>query len=45
MALSKITISLTERQLTYLRQEAERLGVAVSDIIRRIIDQQMEAKR
>jgi hypothetical protein len=31
-------VSLTHPQIAYLREEAKRLGVSVSEVIRRIID-------
>ena len=37
-------ITLTEPQLEFLRLEADRLGISVSDLIRRIVDQFREAK-
>lgn len=37
-------ISLTEPQSDYLRAEAKRLGVSVSDLIRRIVDAYREQK-
>lgn len=39
----RLSISLTEPQLAFLRAEAERLGISVADLIRRIIDQHREA--
>lgn len=39
MAMAKQMVSLTDPQVVYLRTEAGRLGISVSDLIRRIIDQ------
>lgn len=44
MAMHKQMVSLTEPQITFLKAEAERLGISVSDLIRRIIDQYREAR-
>lgn len=44
MAMNKRMISLTDPQVDFLRQEAERLGISVSDLIRRIIDAYREGK-
>lgn len=33
------SLTLTKPQLDYLRDEAERLGITVADLIRRIVDQ------
>ena len=38
------SVTLSRPQADYLRQEAERLGISVSDLIRRIIDQHREGK-
>jgi hypothetical protein len=37
-------ISLTEPQDAFLKREAERLGISVADLIRRIIDLYREGK-
>ncbi|TJW49579.1 MAG: ribbon-helix-helix protein, CopG family [Mesorhizobium sp.] len=42
MAMHKQMISLTQPQIDFLRQEAARLDISVSDLIRRIIDQHRE---
>lgn len=44
MAMNKRMISFTEPQEAYLKQEAERLGISVSDLVRRIVDQHRESK-
>ena len=40
--MHKQMISLTDPQIAYLRAEAKRLGITVSDLVRRIIDQHRE---
>ena len=37
-------ISLTKPQADYLKSEAKRLGISVSDLIRRVIDAYREGK-
>jgi Ribbon-helix-helix protein, copG family len=39
MNTKRQSVTLSEPQVTYLQAEAERLGISVSDLIRRIIDQ------
>lgn len=39
----KQSISFTKPQIEYLRAAAERLGITVGDMVRRIIDQHREA--
>jgi hypothetical protein len=36
--MKKKLISLTERQADYLDTEAKRLGISVSELVRRILD-------
>jgi hypothetical protein len=36
--MSRQMVSLTSPQISFLKEEAARLGVSVSDLIRRIID-------
>jgi hypothetical protein len=36
------SVTLTDPQLVFLKKEAKRLGISVSDLIRRIIDQYRE---
>ena len=38
------SITLTAPQLAFLQKEAERLGITVSDLVRRIIDSYREGK-
>jgi hypothetical protein len=44
MAMNKRMISLTDPQVEFLQREAGRLGISVSDLIRRIIDAHREGK-
>ena len=37
--MDRMSISLSKPQRAYLRAEAERLGISIGDLIRRIIDQ------
>lgn len=41
---SRISVPLTTPQDAYLRAEAERLGISIADVIRRIIDAYRESK-
>lgn len=41
---SVLTARITAPQLAFLRQEAERLGIAVGELVRRIIDQYREGR-
>ena len=45
MKMHQTVISLTQPQLAFLRAEAQRLGISVSDLIRRIVDQHRETLR
>jgi hypothetical protein len=38
MAMHKQMIALTHPQIAFLRLEADRLGISVADLIRRILD-------
>ena len=44
MAMQKRMISLTDPQVTFLSEEAKRLGISVADLIRRIVDQYRETR-
>lgn len=37
-------VNLTDPQVEYLKREASRLDISVSDLVRRIIDQYREGK-
>ena len=41
---SKQSVALTKPQKEFLVIEADRLGITIADLIRRIIDQHREAK-
>ena len=43
--MTKQMISFTDPQISYLRKEAKRLGISVAELVRRIIDRHIEAKR
>jgi hypothetical protein len=43
-AVSRVSVPLTSPQDAYLRAEAERLGVSIAEVIRRIIDSYRESK-
>jgi ribbon-helix-helix CopG family protein len=38
------SVTLTAPQLGFLKQEAERLGISISDLVRRIIDAYREGR-
>jgi hypothetical protein len=42
--MERITFSLPSPQMTWLHREAERLGVTIGELLRRLIDQVREAK-
>jgi hypothetical protein len=44
METPRQSITFTIPQLNFLKKEAKRLGISVSDLIRRIIDQYREGK-
>jgi predicted DNA-binding ribbon-helix-helix protein len=44
METSRQSVTLTAPQFAFLKKEAKRLGISVSDLIRRIIDQYREEK-
>ncbi len=41
--MTKHMVSLTDPQAAYLKAEAQKLGISVADLIRRIIDQHRSA--
>ena len=45
MKMHQTVISLTQPQRAFLRAEAQRLGISVSDLIRRIVDRHRETLR
>lgn len=44
MGMHKQMVSLTEPQIAFLKKEAKRLGISVSDLIRRIVDEWREGR-
>jgi hypothetical protein len=42
--MERITISLPPPQMSWLRREAERLGVTIGELLRRILDQVRDSK-
>ena len=42
--MKRTSLFLTERQLQKLTKEAEKLGIAVAELIRRILDEHIESK-
>lgn len=40
----RMTISFTKPQMAFLKAEADRLGITVADLIRRIVDQYREGR-
>jgi len=44
-AVRRQTVTFTQPQYDWLREEAERLGISVSDLLPRIVDERRERKR
>ena len=42
--MKKTIISLTERQMTAIAEEAKRVGISKSELIRRFLDRQLDLK-
>lgn len=42
--MDRITISLPEPQMLWIKREAKRLGVTIGELLRRIIDQVRDSK-
>lgn len=40
----RMSISFTAPQLAFLKEEAERLGITVAELVRRIIDEHREKR-
>ncbi len=38
------TFSITQKQMIYLKERADALGISIADVFRRIIDEHMENK-
>jgi hypothetical protein len=45
MKLQRQMVQFTEPQLDYLRKEAARLGVSISELVRRVIDEHREKRQ
>lgn len=43
MAMPKIMISITTRQLIWLQQQCDRLNIAQAEVIRRLMDERIDA--
>jgi hypothetical protein len=43
--MARMSLTMTEPQLVWLRREAKKLGITVADLIRRIIDQNRVEQR
>jgi hypothetical protein len=41
----RMSVTFTEPQLAFLKVEADRLGVSIADLIRRIVDRYREDRR
>jgi hypothetical protein len=39
MSNPRITVTFTEPQMDFLKRKSERLGITVSELVRRIVDQ------
>lgn len=44
IAMHKRSITLTSKQVDFLEKEAARIGITVSDLIRRIIDERRDPR-
>lgn len=44
MAMHKQMVSFTQPQIAFLKAEAERLGISVADLVRRIVDAYREER-
>lgn len=42
--MTKQMISFTDPQRSFLKREAERLGISIAELVRRIIDAHIETK-
>jgi len=43
--MARMSLTMTDPQLAWLRREAKKLGITVADLIRRIIDQNRVEQR
>jgi len=37
--MQRISVSLTDQQMRWLQREAQRLGISIGELLRRLIDQ------
>lgn len=44
MAMQKQMVSFTQPQIAFLKTEAERLGISIADLVRRIVDAYREER-
>lgn len=44
LKLLRRTFSFTERQMTHLMEKAEKLQTSVSDVVRRLVDKDIDGK-
>jgi hypothetical protein len=42
--MNRLSFSLPEPQMSWLRREAERIGITIGELLRRIIDQVRDGK-
>ena len=42
--MDRLSFSLPEPQMSWLRREAERIGITIGELLRRIIDQVRDGK-
>jgi hypothetical protein len=42
--MERVTVSLPSSQLSWLRREAERIGITIGELLRRILDQVRDSK-
>jgi hypothetical protein len=45
MALTQKTVSFSEPQYAFLNEEANRLGITIADVLRRILDAYRESRQ
>jgi hypothetical protein len=42
--MERITVSLPDPQMTWLKHEAKRIGITIGELLRRLIDQVRDGK-
>jgi len=45
MPLKQLKVTLTDRQLGYLRQESKRTGISLSEVLRRLLDRILDQEQ